>query len=329
MATDILIVGPSWVGDMVMADSLVRLIRRNAIGEIHLVAPKRTAILGTRMSGIAQTHVLDVAHGELGLVKRWRLARDFRGKFAQAIVLPNSFKSALVPLFSKVPLRTGWLGEYRYGLINDVRNRNSAKHPKMIEQMAALGISGADCLQDVPIPQLTVDPENVSDLVGKFGLSLAKPITAICPGADFGPAKRWPSQYFRQVAKTVTERGGAVWVLGSDRDRVAGDLITSGFNDTVTNLCGRTTLLDAIDLISKVDQVVCNDSGLMHISCALNKKVVAIFGSSSATFTPPFGVKAEIVQKQLSCSPCFKRDCPLGHTKCLVDLTPQEVVGRL
>ena len=330
MTSDTLIVAPSWIGDMVMTHSLVRLLRRKTDTSIHLLAPRSTASLGLRMPGVSQTHVLDIPHGALGLYRRWQWARRHDQLFGQAILIPNSFKSAITPWLSGVPLRTGWKGEYRFGLINDIRKRDVIEHPLMAQQIAALGLDPGESLKDFPLPQLVFDRGNFLKLAVKFGLSSTeKKLPAISPGADFGGAKRWPISYFVQVGRAIVENGGAIWLIGSDRDQSAGALISEGIDGEVIDLCGKTSLLDAIDLLSQVDQVICNDSGLMHVASALEKKVIAIFGSTSPAFTPPLTKKGDVVQQKLSCSPCFERECPLGHTKCLYDLEPKKVIELL
>jgi heptosyltransferase-2 len=149
------------------------------------------------------------------------------------------------------------------------------------------------------------------------------------PGAEYGPAKRWPVQYFAELAQNLRTQGYAVWLIGSPKDKEVADNIVALGNPQVSNLCGRTDLADAIALLSCANLVVSNDSGLMHIAAALDKPMLAIFGSSSPRFTPPLSTQAQVLQLDLPCSPCFKRECPLGHFNCMMQLTPEQVVQRL
>ena len=332
---NILIVAPAWVGDMVMAHCLVQvLVARHQSSRgapnIHLLAPTATAPLGTRMPGVSETHTLDVAHGELALGRRRRQARAMSGRFDQAIVLPNSFKSALVPWWARIPIRTGWHGEARFGVVNDRRRLDPTRYPLMIERFMALGLDPAsDLPQTHPLPRLQADSENVERLLGAHELSVAGGVTVLCPGAEYGPAKRWPASHFAQVARHAVAEGHQVWLIGSSLDRDVCVEIEGQVGAGVVNLAGATTLLDAVDLISRADRVVSNDSGLMHVACALGRSVVALFGSTSPAFTPPLGPAATVVQEDLDCSPCFQRECPLGHLRCLNDLSAERVIEVL
>jgi heptosyltransferase II len=324
----ILIVAPAWVGDMVMAHTLVQLLmRRDPSAEIHMLAPSATAPLAQRFMGVASGRVLNVGHGELKLAARQALARELRReRFRQAIVLPNTLKSALVPLWAGIPLRTGWHGEARFGLLNDRRRLEQARYPLMIERFMALGLPpGAPLPRPYPTPRLEVDPDNRRRLLEALELSLSGGVLALCPGAEFGPAKRWPAGHYAVVARRALSEGRQVWLLGSRGDAEVCGAIRSLAPGAV-DLAGRTTLLDAVDLLSLADHVVCNDSGLMHVAGAVGARVTAVFGSTSASFTPPLGKGASVVSLKLPCSPCFQRRCPLGHLRCLRDLPPSRVI---
>jgi heptosyltransferase-2 len=332
---NILIVAPAWIGDMVMAHCLVQvLVARHQTSRsgpnIHMLAPAATAPLATRMHGVSETHVLDIDHGELALGRRWRQGRAMSGCYDQAIVLPNSFKSALVPWWAGIPTRTGWSGEARFGVVNDRRRLDEARYPLMIERFMALGLDPESPLPETPpLPTLQADSENVERLLAAHRLSLAGGVTVLCPGAEYGPAKRWPAAHFAQVARHAAAIGHEVWLIGSPKDNAVCDDIVTQVPAGIVNLAGRTTLLEAVDLLSQADRVVSNDSGLMHVACALGRRVVAVFGSTSAAFTPPLGRDATVVREDLDCSPCFQRECPLGHLRCLNDLSPQRVIEVL
>jgi len=327
----ILIVAPAWVGDMVMAHVLVQLLlRRNPAADIHVLAPPATEPLARRMPGVAASRILPVAHGELGLAPRRAVARALRQQnFQQAVVLPNTLKSALVPWLARIPLRTGWHGEARFGVLNDRRRLEAARYPLMIERFMALALPpGAALPRPYPSPRLQVDASNLRRLLEALRLRLDGGVVALCPGAEFGPAKRWPAAHYAAVARHGLALGRQVWLLGSPGDAAACGEIQTLAPGTV-NLAGRTTLLDAVDLLSAADHVVCNDSGLMHVACAVGTRVTAVFGSTSAEFTPPLGDGARVLRLGLPCSPCFQRHCPLGHLRCLNDLAPEQVIEVL
>jgi len=332
----ILIVAPAWLGDMVIAHALVRvLLDRHTGAEIHLLAPAATEPVASRMPGVAASRLLPLTHGELGWGVRRDIARSFASEgFAQAIVLPNSVKSALVPFFAAIPRRTGWRGEWRYGLLNDLRVPDAARYPRMIDRFVALG---ADADAVLPHgtwePQLTAQAGRAAVLVAQLNVDAAGDVLALCPGAEYGPAKRWPPAHYAAVALDHVRRGGIVWLFGAGGDAPSCAAIVAALpadaRARVFDLAGRTSLLDAVDLLSLAEAVVTNDSGLMHVACALGRRVVAVFGSSSPAFTPPLSVRASVVRNELPCSPCFERACPLGHTDCLNRLMPQRVIAEL
>ncbi len=323
----ILVVAPAWVGDMVMAHTLVQLLEG---AEVDVLAPPATAPLGARMPGVSDVHVLDVGHGELGIKRRWRVGRGLRG-YDQAIVLPNTIKSALVPLFAGIARRTGWVGETRYGFLNDIRKLDKAAYPLMIERFMALGLpEGALLPAPYPKPVLKNDPANADRALRQLGLNRDKAVAVLCPGAEFGPAKRWPARHYAQVARHLLAEGKQVWLMGSPKDLTDCQSIQADVADGDLHvLAGKTSLLDAVDLIAEADVVVCNDSGLMHVAAALGVSVVAVYGSTSTEFTPPLGDDAQVVRLGLDCSPCFQRQCPLGHLNCLNDLAPERVIACL
>ena len=326
-----LIIAPAWVGDMVMAHTLVQALEaQHPDAEIHLAAPPATAPLGARMAGVHRVHELAAPHGALGWGARRRLGLKLRRVgFDAAYVLPNSFKSALLPCWARIPRRVGWLGEARFGLLNDWRRLDRERHPKMIERFMALAYPPGQALpQPYPVPKLRVDAANRSALVARFGLVGDAPVTVLCPGAEYGAAKRWPVVHFAALAQERLKAGHAVWVIGSPSDRALGEAILQAAPGAV-NLAGRTRLTDAVDLLSLAAAVVTNDSGLMHVACALSVRVVALYGSTSPEFTPPLDAKAQVLSLSLDCQPCFKRQCPLGHFKCLQDLKPADVAQAL
>ena len=326
--TRILVIAPSWVGDAVLAQPMfARLHERHAQLVLDVLAPAWTHALFARMPEVATTIASPFRHGELALKRRHRLARELAGRrYSQAIVLPNSFKSALVPFFAGIALRTGFVGEARWGILNDARRLDKQALPLMVERFAAL----AEALDDEPkrpiaVPRLEVKAADRAVTLAKLGLAVERPIAVLCPGAEYGPAKRWPPKYFAELAQKLADANYAVWLAGSDKDAALGEEIARESGRACVNLCGRTTLAEAIDLMSCAALVVSNDSGLMHIAAALDVPLVALFGSSSPAFTPPASPRASILKLDLPCSPCFQRECPLGHFNCMLQLKPDQV----
>mgnify|MGYP001765069677 FL=1 len=326
----VLVVGPSWVGDMVMAQSLFRALKHDRPEvQIDVLAPGWSLPLLARMPEVRAGVEMPLKHGELGLGRRWRLGRSLRGQYDQAIVLPGSLKSALVPFFAGIRQRTAFLGEQRYGLINDIRALDKDVLPMTVQRFVALGQAATDAQPPrILEPHLQVDTDNQQHLLQALGLSLDKPAVALMPGAEFGPAKQWPLAHFAALARDLLVQGRQVWIFGSQKDAAAGEAIAQQAQGVV-NLCGRTQLADAVDLIALCSAAVSNDSGLMHIAAALDVPTIALYGSSSPAHTPPLSAKARIVYLDLDCSPCFRRVCPLGHTRCLHEITPEQVFGHV
>lgn len=335
--SNILVVGPAWVGDMVMAQCLFKAIRRADPGaQITVLAPAWSAPLVARMPEVAARVDMPLGHGEFGLRARYRLGRALRArKFQQAIVLPNSFKSALPPFFARIPRRTGYVGEQRYGLLNDIRRLPAdVPSPVTARKFVALGLARDDgdaATADIPRPALAVDRAAAMATVARFELDTAAPVTALCPGAEFGPAKQWPPRHFAAVAERRLQMGEQVWIFGAATagDRGAAAEINRLCAGRCADLTGRTTLGEAVDLLSLARHTVTNDSGLMHIAAAVGCRVIAIYGSSSDTVTPPLTGRAQALSLRLDCSPCFRRVCPLGHTDCLNRLAPARVLAAM
>jgi len=328
----VLVVGPSWVGDMVMAQTLYKLLRQQSPqAEVHVVAPPWSLPVLERMPEVARGIELAVGHGEVGLRRRWRLARRLRAeRYDRAIVLPRSAKAALVPWLARIPLRTGFRGEWRYGLLNDVRSLD-ATLDQTVKRFVALGLPrGAPLPGTLPTalqPRLRSDARNLERLRAAHGLTPGAPLAALMPGAEYGPAKRWPAAHFGALAAALASGGADVVVLGSEKERSLGDDVAAQAGDArVRNLCGATSLADVVDLLAGADVAVSNDSGLLHVAAAAGAPVVAIYGSSSPTFTPPLTNAAAIVYLGIECSPCFARECPLKHLRCLNDLAPATVL---
>jgi heptosyltransferase-2 len=333
----ILIVAPSWIGDALLAQPLLRRLH-DKLGRVSIdaLAPPWCSPLLARMPEISEVIAAPFAHGELKLRARWRLGRELAPrKYDKAIVLPNSFKSALIPFFADIPLRAGYVGESRYGLLNLVHKLDAAKLPLMAERYAQLAEKpGAELQRPLPPVRIEADAVNTARTTARLGLDRSRPIAAFCPGAEYGPAKRWPARHFAALARELKLRGYAVWLIGSDKDADVGEAIRAQSDDACRNLCGMTDLAAAIDLISCARLVVSNDSGLMHVAAALGKPLIALYGSSSPAHTPPLSLSsqpglARIAKIDIECSPCYARECPLVHFKCMNDLLPGQVLAGI
>jgi heptosyltransferase-2 len=332
---NILIIGPSWVGDMVMAQTLFIALKQNHVDcEIDVLAPEWSRPILERMPQVRAALSFPIGHGVLDIATRRRIGRELNGRYDQAIVLPNSLKSALVPFFAKIPKRTGWRGEMRIGLLNDIRKLDKARYPLMIERFMALAYApGAEIPKPYPRPSLRIGEQGRQDALNAFDLQLDRPVLALCPGAEFGESKKWPAEHYASVADAYIRQGWQVWVFGSKNDHPVGEDIASrlipGLREELTNLAGQTSLAQAIDLMSCAEAVVSNDSGLMHVAAALNRPLVGVYGSTSPVFTPPLADQVEVVRLGLECSPCFDRTCRFGHYNCLRQLEPMRVTEAL
>jgi heptosyltransferase-2 len=277
---------------------------------------------------------MPLGHGDFKLAARWKLGRELKqNQYTQAIVLPNSLKSALIPFFAGIKKRTGWKGESRFGLLNDLRS-NKNTFPLMVQRYIALAfprqqMRAAKDIQEIPYPALLVDKAQQQTAIARLGINLDKPVLGLCPGAEFGPSKRWPEAHYAAIAKQWIADGGEVWVFGSQKDQPVANTIRQylpeGLQTHCRLLAGNTSLTEAIDLLAACTTVVSNDSGLMHIAAAVNTPLVAVYGSTSPGYTPPLSQKVQIVHTDIECRPCFKRECPYGHLKCLRELQPNQV----
>lgn len=329
----ILIVAPAWVGDMVMAHSLFQLLaRRTPTPILDILAPPWTHSLASRMPEIHTAHLSPFPRGPLFLRTRYQFAQGLRTScYDQAIVLPNSFKSALIPYWAHIPKRTGWLGEWpRWLLLNDIRT-NPTQWPQMTERFAALSFDDpAPKYIKPPPPTLKTSPALVASALERHHLAKTnRPILALAPGAEFGPSKRWPASHFAELAQRALKEGFDVWLFGSPKDEPIAQHIIAASSGPIQNLVGKTSLTDAVDLLSLATCMVTNDSGLMHIAAALGRPLIALYGSTSPEFTPPLSDQASIVRLNLPCSPCFERTCRFGHMNCLTQIKPDHIFGIL
>jgi heptosyltransferase-2 len=330
----VLVVGPSWVGDMVMSQSLYIVLQQTRPGVlIDVLAPAWSEPILARMPQVRTALELPVRHGELAIGRRRRLGRELGSiGYDQAIMLPNSLKSALVPFFGGIPRRTGWRGEMRLGLLNDMRILDPAALPLMVQRFVALGLDrGVPVPKHIPAPRLIVDACRAEACREKFGLAQDRPLLALCPGAEFGGAKRWPLEHYAELARGYLRQGWQVALYGSDNDRPVTGQISALCGDASRcfDLAGRTALAEAVDMLSLSSAVVSNDSGLMHIAAALGRPMVVVYGATSPGFTPPLDEKAMVLVSDIDCAPCFERECPLGHHRCMQEISAARVAAKL
>ena len=329
----ILVVGPAWVGDMVMAQSLFKVLKqRNPAAQIDVLAPAWTEPLLARMPEVRDAIPIALGHGQLGLASRCKLGRSLRNrKYDRAIILPRSLKSAIVPFAAKARRRTGFLGEQRWLLLNDIRKLDKKTLPRTVDRFVALGLDKDQPLPDSPLqPLLTTDLANAHKVLESIDHEMPETnILGICPGAEYGPAKRWPAAHFAEVARKKLEEGWEVWLFGSEKDQAITGEIMGLTGHRCLDLSGKTELIEAVDLLALCSAVLTNDSGLMHVAAATGVPIVAVYGSSDPEHTPPLTDNAKIMYLALDCSPCFKRNCPLGHTDCLNKISPDMVLKSI
>ena len=296
---------------------LVRLRAKHPGARIDMVAPPWVAPVARRMPEVSEVIEADLRHGELQLGERWRLGRMLKERgYERAIVLPNTMKSALAPSFAGIPLRVGYLGESRLGLLNRIHKAKEPREPMPLHYARLAEEPGTEPALPLPFTALSFSKEGIEATADRFGISGA--YTVFCPGAEYGPAKRWP--YFRELAARLDAQ---VVLLGSASDKKDAAQISG------RNLVGQTTLDEAIDLIAGAAMVVSNDSGLMHVAAAAGRPQVALFGSSSPEHTPPLSAAARVVWLKVECSPCFERVCPLGHFKCMNGISVERVLEEI
>lgn len=325
-----LIIAPQWIGDAVMTEPLLRRLHargeRLTVGALPWVAPVYRA-----MPQVAEVVEFPFAHGGLQWRERLSLARQIRGQFDLAYVCPNSLKSALLPWLAGIPKRVGYLGEARFGLLTQrLANPAKGQRPPMVAFYSALS-GEADVAADRP--QLQLSAQEVDAALQALRLTRMG-YHVFAPGAEYGDAKRWPAAHFAALAAQLDL---PVVLLGSGKESALCAAIADPVNarrpGQCINLAGKTTLVQALGVISACKSVVSNDSGLMHVAAGFGVRQVAIFGSSSPLHTPPLNDLAKVLwlktdpayQPPLDCAPCFERVCPLGHTRCLNDILPAQV----
>ncbi|CAN5206271.1 lipopolysaccharide heptosyltransferase II [soil metagenome] len=330
-APRILVISPNWIGDAVIAQTLLRLLKQqHPDWPIDVLAPSWVAPVWRAVAEVDTVLESPFRHGSLQLRERWEFARTLRQRgYAEAYVLPNTFKFALIPWLAGIPRRIGYRGEMRYGLLNVVHRKVKQAPRPMVSFYAALASPPARLAPapiDLPPPTLTVSDALLNDAVRLLDLRPGKRLIAFAPGAEFGPAKRWPAGHFAKLAQMIRKHApdAQIVLLGSAKDKPVCDEIVASA-PWLKNFAGVTTLDQAIAILAKADAVVSNDSGLMNIASGLNRPIVGLYGPTDSTNTPPFSDVAKIMSLHLECSPCAQRECPLGHHNCMRNMTAEMV----
>lgn len=325
-----LIIGPSWVGDAVLTEPLITCLKQQTTDQtITVFAPAYTHGVYRRIPAVDHLQINPFPHQSTAFLSRRNMGYSLRQEsFDEAYILPNSWKSALIPWWANIPKRLGYLGEWRYGLLTNPIRNPPKKSLLMVQHYLNLASpDGAQEINTPPSPSLTPNQSTLPETRKHLGLTnMTAPIAIICPGAEYGPSKRWPTEYFAEIAQWLCTLNYQIWIMGSSKDAPIAQQIAAHLPpEQVSQLCGKTQLEEAIDLMSLATVVLTNDSGLMHVAAALKITQIAIFGSSSPKFTPPLSSRATIQQLTLPCQPCFKRECPLGHHHCMRKLLPDQI----
>lgn len=335
MIEKILVVAPSWVGDLVMSQSLFRhLVAERPGVQIDILVPEYCMGVAAFMPEVTECIPMPVGHGRLGITQRLALAKMLKAKaYTEAIVLPNSFKSALIPFFARIPKRTGWLGELRYIVLNNAHRLDKKLYPTMVDRFVALAYpKNHSWPLDKPflLPRLKLNREVAAESLDKMGLSNTPSIIALAPSAAFGDAKCWPAFHFAAVARHFLSQEKQVWLLGGPKDEVVLEQIHILAGKRTRILGGSYSLEQKVIALNHAKLLISNDSGLLHVGAAIGLPVVAIYGSTTPSFTPPLTPHSIILeQKNLACRPCFKRSCPLkgpAHLACLKNITPEQAI---
>jgi lipopolysaccharide heptosyltransferase II len=324
----ILIVPYMWIGDFVRCHSVVKVLKtRWPERPVDVLATALCRPLADYMPGLRQAIAGDLPRSRLGLAAQQALAARLRANgYGLALVLPRTWKAAMAPYLAGIPRRVGFVGEARFGLLNEWR-WGERRLPRMVDRCAALALSKGDPLPaEWPLPELVVPPAEVAAWRERLGVESGRPAVALCPGA-VGPSKRWPAAAYGEVARALTARGLAVWVLGSpDEARLAGEIAAAG-GPLVRDLTG-PDLRNAILALAAAAAAVSNDSGLLHVAAALGTPAIGIFGPTSPWHWAPLNPLAAVIEtrSELPCRPCHKPTCRLRHHRCMRDIPAAQVL---
>ena len=331
----ILIVGPSWVGDMVMAQSLFKLLKDQSPETIiDVIAPEWSLSITERMPEVNNSINSLSKHNRLNLMAIFKIARSLKTiAYDQAIILPRSLKSALIPWLARIPIRTGYRGEMRYGIINDIREFNNNIQDQTVKRYAALGLKKGNKEPSITNPKLDVSIQNCKRIFNEINVNTEKKSIGILPGAEYGQAKKWPASYYSIVVRHYLSMEWNVFLMGSKKDQRDASIIIKETdivdNDNLFDLTGKTTLTDVVDILSNMNIVLTNDSGLMHITAAVETPLVAVYGPTSPEYTPPLSERAITLRKGSGYSRVRVGDADGGYHSSLIKLMPDEVLLAL
>ena len=318
-----LVISPNWIGDAVMAQPLLQRLKELHPGRpIDVLSAPSVAPVWRAAPEVDTVLETPFRHKALQLRERWKYAQVLRARgYLDAYVLPNTLKYALIPWLAGVKRRVGYKGEMRYGLVNVMHHDDTPPRP-MVPFYAALALSPDAPLAPAPRPRLQVPGERIAAACARHGVDAGRALVVFAPGAEFGPAKRWPPRHFGELAQAILaqQADAQVALLGSPKDRESCDEVVAHAGaaaSAMLNLAGQTQLDEAIALIARAAAVVANDSGLLHVASSLNRPVVALYGPTDPEHAPPFSDMARALSLRLDCSPCRQRECPLGHHNCL------------
>lgn len=330
-----LVISPNWIGDAVMAQPLLQLLRRkHPERPIDVLAPPWVAPVWRAMQEVDTVLEAPFRHGALQLRERWSFARQLRQRgYQDAYVLPNTLKFALIPWLAGIPQRVGYKGEMRYGLLNVMHHDDKGTPRPMVPFYAALAsrpVKGPLSPDVVPRPALSASQQQIMQTFTRLGLALERPVIAFAPGAEFGSAKRWPTAHFAALANALLQEmpQAQIILLGSGKDKPVCDEIRA-LAPQAHDFAGTTSLAEALALIAQAAVMVSNDSGLLHIASALNRPIIALYGPTDPDHAPPFSDVAKSISLRLSCAPCRQRECPLGHHDCMQKLSPDKVLSAV
>ena len=314
----ILIIAPAWIGDLIISASFIKALKKNRDNSIDIIVNSNLLNLANLIPGIRKVIASETEHGRLSLIHRIKKGLSLRSEqYDECYILTNSYKSAIIPLIARIKKRISYLGEFRYGLINIIKQPIERNLGMVNRYLNLIDQKHTDTVN--PVLNIKTNKESIFKKFKFDGKYIV-----FCPDAEYGPAKRWPTNKWLNLANDLSQYYNVI-IVGLDIS--ISHAFRSLESDKIINLIGKTNLVEVMEIIALSEGVISNDSGLMHVSASLDKKIIAIYGSSSPTYTPPLisKEKRDIIYKNLDCSPCFKRVCPLGHTKCLNDIKVDEV----
>jgi heptosyltransferase-2 len=329
--TPILLVPYMWIGDFVRCHTVIRLLRqRHPNRPIDVLATTLVAPMVDYMPGVRKGVVCDLPRSKLALGAQLELARRLRAsRYGDVLVMPRTWKSALAPFLAGIAVRTGFVGEGRIGLLNDLR-RGERRLPRMLDRCVALALpAAAPAPAELPAPELRVPGNEVAEWRARMGLAADRPAIALAPGA-VGPSKRWSASRYAELARRLTADGHSVWVVGGPDEREVAAEIACVAPAKIRDLTG-PDLRNAILALAAADAAVSNDSGLLHVASALGTPAIAIFGPTSPWHWAPLNPLAAVIQSagELACRPCHRPICRVGHHRCMEEIPVERIVSAV